>query len=765
MHKLLQRQLRRYLGESQTLDPQWQALLEAIDQTYQQMDQDRALMERSLELTSQELRSRYQALEQQLASQSEQQRRLQQTLAVMRATLESSADAIIAISSYGRVQHFNQEFIALWNLQEVNLERAHISQFFDRIMEQVEQPEGFMEAIRALHRNSQAEGRDLVMMKDGRLLERISWPQRQGEAYIGRVWSFRDITERHQSKQRLRLSTKVFDSTSQGIVVLDRFGCIQEVNQAFCQLFMAEEAQLRGQPLAEKLASSRHDKYFYQDLLDDVREQQSWSGEIWELNPHTKQLLVLWVSISLVRDNQDQVEHMICMFSDITAMKQAEEKLQQLAYEDQLTGLANRTRLQENLHSAMQEPGMQGKRVAIFYMDLDRFKHVNDVFGHAAGDWLLGEVAKRLQKAIRASDLVARQGGDEFIIALLDVTSTTEVEEVAKRILRLMSDPFVLGQQELFVGATIGIDTGTVGQDNWQVLMRHADMALNHAKRSGKNTYLFFEAHWHDHAKQRLQLETELRYAIEHSELELHLQPQITMDSKRLVGFEGLVRWQHPRRGMVMPGHFISIAEETGLIVPLGEWVLQEACRLQAQWQQQGLPLVSMAVNLSPLQLQDKGLPERLADYLRRHQLDPHWLELEITESLAMQHQDVSYQILQVLQEMGVGLALDDFGTGYSSLSQLKRFPFTKLKIDRSFVLDLLDDENDRDITRSIIQLGKTLGLHVLAEGVEEEAQRQLLAKLGCHYFQGYLYSRPLPPTQAELFLRQRHRSRLKRPG
>jgi diguanylate cyclase (GGDEF)-like protein len=432
----------------------------------------------------------------------------------------------------------------------------------------------------------------------------------------------------------------------------------------------------------------------------------------------------------------------------------AEKKLEYLAHHDVLTGLPNRLLLRDRFDQAIVQALHEDSGVTMFFLDLDNFKQVNDSLGHNYGDLLLVQVVKRLGECLRDTDTISRQGGDEFVVLLPNLHDLSVINEIANHIVEAFSAPFEIGSYSINTTFSIGISVYPDDGVEFDTLLKNSDTALYQAKDSGRDTYRFFSAKMNIDAQEQLQLQGQLRHAVKNQEFVLHYQPQIDIISGHIIGAEALVRWQHPEQGLIPPGKFIPLAERSGLIVPMGEWVLNEACRQAQRWRDNGLPLL-MAVNLSSLQFKRGNLIETVVNALEKSGLPAELLELELTESILMQDVDVAIKLLHSLKEMGVKLSIDDFGTGYSSLSYLKRLAVNKLKIDQSFVRDLTEDANSAAIVRAIIQLGQTLQLTVIAEGVETDAQLAFLRNYGCDEVQGYLFSRPIPAADFVALLKK----------
>jgi diguanylate cyclase (GGDEF)-like protein len=438
---------------------------------------------------------------------------------------------------------------------------------------------------------------------------------------------------------------------------------------------------------------------------------------------------------------------------DITDRKRAEEHIEYLAYHDELTGIPNRAYFHRAFEHALATTQRYGLRCALMLVDLDRFKNINDTIGHEAGDQLLKQVAARLRTCLRDSDIIARLGGDEFVILMQDASSVEAVNAVALKILEATSRPLLIDDQEFLITASIGISTYPHDGADMQTLLKNSDVAMYRAKESGKNGFQYFSPEMNVHTRERLSIESALRRGLERKEFTVHFQPKVRVSSRTVAGMEALVRWRNPEKGLMQPSEFIPIAEETGIVVQIGDWVLEEACRQGQMLRESGHISLRVSVNLSVRQLFDHGFAQRVADILQQTGFPAESLELEITESMVMRDAERAVKLLQALRDTGVRLAIDDFGTGYSSLAYLKRFPIDCVKIDRSFIRDLPEDRDDASITRSIIAMAHNMKLDVVAEGVETPEQLEFLHAHGCDEIQGFLFSEPLAADAFERFL------------
>ncbi|HEY0430010.1 MAG TPA: EAL domain-containing protein [Pyrinomonadaceae bacterium] len=562
------------------------------------------------------------------------ERSMQKTVSLLTSTLESTADGILVVNPEGKVVIYNEKFLEMWRIPAEIIAQGDDLKLVSYVLEQVAEPKKFAATIKNLYAQPQATSFDILEFKDGRLYERYSQPHIRDGAPVGRVWSFRDITER----------------------------------------------------------------------------------------------------------------------------RRAEEKLMHYALHDTLTNLPNRAQFMNHLKTAIESAeGNAFSHFAVLFLDLDRFKVINDSLGHVIGDKLLVAIAQRLKSCVRPGDVVARLGGDEFTILLNRTGSVEDVARVAERLQKKLSEPFKLGHYEVFTSASIGIIVSDDVERQPDDFLRDADAAMYRAKESGKARYEIFDSEMHVRNMNVLKVETDLRHAVERGEFEVFYQPIVSLATGEIREFEALIRWQHPQHGLVAPNEFISVAEETGLIIPIGKWILEESCRQTSEWQERfpELDTLSISVNLSAKQLMHPALMSQVIEILEKTGLNPLCLKLEVTESTVMEHSEAALAVLNDLRKLGVAFSTDDFGTGYSSLSYLHRFPFERLKIDRSFINKMDLDDKSEAIVRTILMLGQNLNIETVAEGIETEKQLERLRLLGCPFGQGYLFSRPVNAESAERFLRE----------
>ncbi|MFO8003628.1 EAL domain-containing protein [Thioalkalivibrio sp.] len=553
-----------------------------------------------------------------------------------------------------------------------------------------------------------------------------------------------DLTQLRQVEERLRQSAKAFESAAEGVIITDANARILYVNRAFTTITGYSEDEVLGKN-PSLLSSGRQDRAFYEAMWATIEETGLWQGEIWNRRKNGE-VYPGWLTINSVHDENGRVSNYVAVFSDVTALLRSQQERDFLAYHDPLTALPNRELLRDRMQHALERAQRGGGGIAVLLLDIDRFKNVNDSLGHDAGDALLQDLARRLANALRGGDTLARLGGDEFLIVLEEHSGIPAVDPIVSRLAGVFDRPFLCAGQTLFITASIGASVSPADGGDPETLIRNAELAMYQAKGGGRNTLEFYRQEMASESLDRLNLENALRGALTRGEFRLHFQPQVNLTTGELAGVEALLRWQHPSRGLLLPGTFIPVAEEMGIIGDIGDWVLTEACRQMVAWHASGPRIPRVAVNLSVQQLERGALASRIGQLLEDYRLPAAELELEVTESMIMRQAERAIATLRELRALGVGVSVDDFGTGYSSLGYLRRLPLNRLKIDRSFVTDIGQDKEAAMIARAIIGLGSSLGYEVVAEGIETAEQAAFLRTEGCQIGQGYLFGRPVSP-------------------
>ena len=571
-------------------------------------------------------------------------------------------------------------------------------------------------------------------------LRRLSRP-----GFPGVIVALYDISKHKAVEQALRMSEAryrmLLEHQSDLVLKIDLHGIIQFASPSFSKMFGVTESDVSGQSFFRFVAGDKQAEFLERLHQKNCRQQACYEEIILQTAQGAR--CYGW-SLKALADQEDTASGYICIGRDITEQKEAEYSIHQLAYYDSLTGLPNRVLLQDRLHQILSQTNRNDKKFAVLFLDLDRFKSINDSLGHAAGDELLKQVAYRLKENIRGADTVARQGGDEFVVILSSIEGSRQAARVASKIISTITHPFQVAGRDLSIGTSIGIALFPDDGRDADTLLKHADMAMYLAKESGRGKFTFFSHELNDRMRERSTMEAALKKAIEQNELFLQYQPQFNIKNRYLTSLEAFVRWNHPEYGVLMPGRFIPLAEETGLIIPLGEWVLKAACAQAAMWQSYGRGGVPVSVNLSTRQFRHPELSEMVARSLVVAGLPPHSLELEIQEHTLLDNVEASISVLQELKWQGIQLTIDDFGTGYSSLSHLRRFPINRLKIDSSFIRNVHSRSEDADITEAIISVGRSLKMSVVAEGVEREEQLLFLRDHMCDEMQGNYFSSPV---------------------
>jgi len=682
--------------------------------------------------------------------------RLEELLAELRAALESSSDGILVCDLNGRIRAFNHAFARVWDVPEALLTHHDDAAIWNHLAAGVPDPAGFQSRLSELQRAPLLEAHDVVVLRNGRILERTSRPQLARGRPIGCIHAYRDVTERAATDAKLRLAAKVFESSLDAIVITDPARRIVACNPATLKLADRGDTDLQGCQVDELLYSPSRPNWG--DEVDQALAQQGyWEGELWLRRPDGQgvALLASWV---LLRDGSGQPLNTVLFAKDLSEKLEAQRRIEQLAYTDPLTGLPNRLMLGERVGHARHLSKRNGRGFALLFLDLDRFKSINDSLGHMFGDQVLVEVATRLQRCLRQTDTLSRLGGDEFVIHLHEADRAA-ADRTARRIIDAVSKPVAIDEMQFTLSCSIGIAMHPDDGDTLDELIQSADTAMYQVKERGKGHHRFYQPDMNADLLGRIQMDHAMRQGLQRGEFELHFQPRVDLRSGRFSGCEALLRWHRPGDGMVMPGTFIGVAEETGLIAVLGQWVLQTAVAQAARWAADDHPC-QVAVNVSALQFEQARFVQDVAEALRKHGLAPHLLELELTESILIRDANEALEKLQALADLGVQLSLDDFGTGYSNLTYLKRFPLHRLKIDRSFIVAMPEDAADEAIVAAIVQMGHALQMEVVAEGVERPEQLQRLRALGCDQYQGFLFARPMPASDLWDRLRQQADSR-----
>jgi len=680
---------------------------------------------------------------------------LEKSLSLLRATLESTADGIMMVNGQGAVVDWNQKFVEMWRIPSYMLESGKESISFEYILEQLIDPQSLISDVQYLYQNPEWQGElPELTFKDGRIYERFTQPQRVGVQIVGRVYSFRDVTQKRIAQDELRIRERAIEASSHGVAIIDitnNENKVIYVNKAFERTTGYTEQQALGKSLST-LQGSNTEEVNNKRIELAIREFREETVEIESVKRNGE---VFWCEISVapVKDSFGNVKHYVCIFNDITQRRDMENQLVMQATYDSMTNLPNRVLLMDRVEQAILQARKKKSILAFLFLDLDRFKMTNDTLGHNMGDKLLQAVANRLLIATDDFDTVARLGGDEFVILLPDLENTQQAEKIAQELLVSIGKPFQIDHHSLKITASLGISFYPRDGDDYESLMKSADLSMYHAKDNGRNNYRVFAPEMNRRVLNHMQLDNALRDALKNNELYLVYQPLIDLKQQKVVGFEALLRWHSSVLGQVSPVDFIPMAEENGLILEMGEWVMEEACRQIKKWQRAGLKNLYVAVNISGRQFRQTCLPEVVARVLKKTGLNAKYLELELTESLLIEDVEHVVETMYALKDMGTKLAIDDFGTGYSSLSYLKQFPVDKLKIDRSFISELASSQNDAAIAKAIINLGHSLNIQVLAEGVENEYQRDFIISHGCDFAQGYFYKKPETPDKIYEYL------------
>ncbi|HYH05500.1 MAG TPA: EAL domain-containing protein [Thermoanaerobaculia bacterium] len=674
------------------------------------------------------------------------EREVLQAVTLLQSTLDSTADGILVIDSSGSIVSYNQRFLEMWHIPQSVMDQRDDRAVLQHVAGQLVNTREFVQTFESLTAQPDAESFDLLELNDGRHFERYSIgravPQAGEAAETIRVWSFRDVTARFTAEAALRESEiryrLLFEQNAAGVCVSRLDGLIVDCNATFAAMLGARRTDLIGRSMADLYANASE-----ADELTTLLKSVGTLNSV-EIELRRADRRAVWVleNLVLVGDETNGVVHATVV--DISDRKRAEEQIEFHAYHDVLTHLPNRKLFTDRLRHSLTRAKRNNKPAAVMFIDIDHFKSINDTMGHTAGDELLLEMARRLRECVRDDDTVARLGGDEFTIILSELRQAEDAVQVAEKILAAVQEPLRISGKPITVSASIGIALYPVDGIDPESLLRNADSAMYRAKEEGRNTYQLCTDEMKQRALERLAVESRLRSAVREQQLMLAYQPQINLVTGRTIGVEALVRWNDPERGIVGPDSFIPIAEETRLILPLGEWVLRTACRQMKEWQDCGAGPIRIAVNLSARQFQQHDLVEMVRSALEESGLSPSSLELEITETTAMQNAEATVETLHALRDLGVSISIDDFGMGYSSLNYLRRFPITGVKIDRAFVSDVMVSDGDAAIVSAVIGMARNLRLRVIAEGVETAEQFAFLRSRDCDEAQGFYFSRPV---------------------
>src|SRR5579872_314806 len=714
------------------------------------------------------------------------------------ATLEATADGILVVDRTGKIVRFNERFRRLWRIPEEVLVTRDDDRALEFVLGQLKEPEAFVDKVQQLYAHPDAESFDVLEFKDGRVFERLSVPQRVDGVAVGRVWSFRDVTDLAAEERRARrrldrlaalwrlisqsdmdradIATRVLQEGSRALGLSIGMIVRREAHQVVCDFTTdGVAAEFRGKPLRpEQSIAMLIFNAGHTLSLSDLQENPLTRAHprVVESKLHaligspmrvgdTSYVLLFASQTPLLKDfdaeDQAYVELLADYISRILVMREQDRQISFLAYHDSLTGLANRTQFHIRLGETIAAARRHQRSFALVYIDLDRFKEVNDSLGHGGGDQILVEAARRLAATVREEDLLARLGGDEFGVLLSEIASPADAEGFAQRICAVLSAPFQTGHHDFYLSASVGVALFPGDGETPEGLFAAADAAMYRAKEEGRDKYRFYSDEIATHLQQRQEVREGLQHALGHGELAMFYQPVFNIRTGKVIGVEALMRWHHPQRGLLQPNDFIPLVEETNLMVRMGTWALRHTLRQARAWSNRGIDL-RVAVNLSARQFQDPGFIATLRESLEHSGADAANIELEITESVALRDPEAAQTTIQECRRLGFRVVLDDFGTYYSSLSYLKKLAADSIKIDKSFVAGLPNDEGDVAIVRAVITLGRSLGREIIAEGVQTYEQARWLLREGCGTAQGFLFAHPMPPAEFECWL-QSHRA------
>ncbi|MCE5314994.1 MAG: EAL domain-containing protein [Armatimonadota bacterium] len=765
-HSLLQRQLKKHLGDCEEYPPNLQSFIASIDEAYNDLDAHVHMLEHAMDLSSYEL---YQA-NSELRSNNE--RIMKQHSALTKLT---RSKAVFYGDVSRTIKRLTETVAKTLDISRVSVWKYNADGSYFTCSDSYDLCKNrhtFGQTMTgADFSNNTAEHNttpvmDVPILMGGRAIgimrhEHIG-PIRQWTAdeksFSGSITDLISLAleaaERRRVEADLRIRTSAMNAATDQIIITDIYGRVEFVNPSFERETGYSLDEIQGE-LPDFFSSDKYNSEFYATLIDMVLSGHTWHGEI-ILRRKNGDTAVEDVTITPIKNDAGAVERFIAIKRNVTEKKIYEKQLDHLAHHDHLTDLPNRLMFSDRLTQCIAQAARKGEKVAVLFLDLDQFKMINDTLGHTTGDILLKSVSERLQRCTREADMIARMGGDEFTAILCDIAAASDVEAITKRIIDVFSNPFIIAEKELFVTVSIGVGIYPTDGADVETLVKNADSAMYRAKEHGRNNCQFFNKAHNAAVAKRMQIENSMRSAIERNEFILHYQPRTDITTENILGAEALIRWHHPKLGLVPPSQFIPIAEENGLIIPISDWVMGTACAQNKLWQTKGLSPITIAVNVSARHFLQDNLVDTVRETLEVTGLQPDHLELELTESVLMHSIDIAVSTLYKLKDMGLKLSVDDFGTGYSSLTYLKRFPIDTVKIDQSFIRDLTTNPDDAAIARAVIAMAQSLKLKVIAEGVETLEQLQFLAGMGCDEIQGYFVSRPVASDEFESILRGR---------
>ncbi len=738
MHRLLRRLLKKSGLTVDTLPDErgWHQFLKRLNETFVSNDEDRYLLERSLEISSLEMQELLEA------SQESFQRRLT-------ALVNAIPDLIFYVDEEGLLLDLlSKGHEELLHRPKEKIVGRYLKEFLPS-----QYAKRFLEAIRQAIETDDLKVIEYAMriQNEKRDFEARIMPtnlREKGKKTV--IVIVRDVSERKRSMEYLGVIKKIFDEATEGIFIVSLDGTYVEANTAFCRMLGLKKGchtHLKPENVRRFFGKKR-----WREIIESLQEKGSFKGEVTIFRQDGKRLLA-WLIVDTVNNEEGKSTHRVAMLTDLSDIQRSREQLRHTATHDPLTGLPNRMLLFEKLEEALVRAKRNRHKGALLFIDLDNFKEVNDTAGHKAGDTVLRECVERIASSIRGGDVLGRLGGDEFLLILEDVENVDVPMHVGEKIIEKINRPFRIKGELYELGASIGVALFPDDSDTLEALVQHADMAMYHAKQEGKNRIRYYSKRVDEDIKRHYQIESILKEALRHNRFYLLYQPQIDLSTGKLTGVEALLRIQKTRLGELSPTEFIPIAEESHLMMKIGRWVFEECCRQITRWQTLDVDPFKVAINISRRQLMDEEFVDFALKTTKRYNIDPKWIELEITETTFMHSQKVSLRTIEELRSRGFHFSIDDFGTGYSSLANLKHFIVNKLKIDQSFIRDISDDDSDRAIVQASIVLAHALGLEVIAEGVENDQQRKMLKEMGCDKFQGFLFCPPCSADQITALL------------